>query len=126
MISSTRFINSGRRNDDKAFSVLSLAFDSLFSENPLTDEDFSLPAFCKHICPAGTLGGAIGLLLGKFLHAFVMDKIDVDMVSFDVLIMPLSYLFSFILTFVFAMVVNRFMRGKLNRIDMAESLKSVE
>jgi len=72
------------------------------------------------------VGGAIGLLLGKFLHAFVMDKIDVDMVSFDVLIMPLSYLFSFILTFVFAMVVNRFMRGKLNRIDMAESLKSVE
>jgi ferredoxin len=25
--------------------------------------DFPLPAFCKYICPAGTLGGAIGLLL---------------------------------------------------------------
>ncbi|MBR2446456.1 MAG: 4Fe-4S binding protein [Clostridia bacterium] len=25
--------------------------------------DFPLPAFCKYICPAGTLGGALGLLL---------------------------------------------------------------
>ncbi len=25
--------------------------------------DFPLPAFCKYICPAGTLGGAIGLLI---------------------------------------------------------------
>lgn len=26
-------------------------------------KDFPLPAFCKYICPAGTLGGAIGLLI---------------------------------------------------------------
>lgn len=25
--------------------------------------DFPLPAFCKYICPAGTLGGAVGLLI---------------------------------------------------------------
>ena len=27
-------------------------------------KDFPLPAFCKYICPAGTVGGAIGLLIG--------------------------------------------------------------
>lgn len=26
-------------------------------------KDFPLPAFCKYICPAGTIGGAIGLLI---------------------------------------------------------------
>ncbi len=72
------------------------------------------------------IGGGVGLLVGKVLHAFVMSKLDVDMVSFDVIVTPLSYCYSFVLTFVFAMVVNWFMRSKLNKIDMAESLKSVE
>ena len=41
-------------------------------------------------------------------------------------IRPLSYLFSFVMTVLFALGTNLVMRGKLNRIDMAESLKSVE
>ncbi len=46
------------------------------------------------------IGAAAGLILGRLLHAFVMARIDIDMVSFDVKILPLSYLFSFLLTFV--------------------------
>ena len=72
------------------------------------------------------LGCAIGLFLGKLLHAYVMYKAKIDMVSFDVHIQWTSYLYSVILTFVFAWVVNRMMAGKLNRINMAESLKSVD
>lgn len=72
------------------------------------------------------IGCVAGLFLGKLLHAFVMQEAKIDMVSFDVHIQWTSYLYSIILTFVFAWLVNRMMTGKLNRINMAESLKSVD
>lgn len=72
------------------------------------------------------LGALTGLVLGYFLHTFVMAHIDIDMVSFDVKILPVSYVFSFLLTFVFAGIVNGVMYFKLEKINMAESLKSVE
>ena len=72
------------------------------------------------------IGCVVGLFLGKLLHAFVMQEAKIDMVSFDVHIQWTSYLYSIILTFVFTWLVNRMMTGKLNRINMAESLKSVD
>lgn len=72
------------------------------------------------------IGIAVGLVLGVFLHSFVMNQIHVDMVSFDTYISPLSYVYSIILTFVFNGCVNLFMSARLERINMAESLKSVD
>ena len=72
------------------------------------------------------IGCAVGLLLGKWLHAFVMAQINIDMISFDVRVTGISYIYSILLTFVFSWVVNRLMSGKLNKINMAESLKSVD
>lgn len=72
------------------------------------------------------IGILVGLVLGIFLHGFVMAQIHVDMVSFDAYIAPLSYLYSIILTFIFNFGVNRVMAVKLERINMAESLKSVD
>lgn len=72
------------------------------------------------------IGGGTGLLLGKWLHWFVMEQINIDMVSFAQIIRPQSYLYSFILTFLFACIVNIVMFGKLDKINMAESLKSIE
>lgn len=72
------------------------------------------------------LGAIVGLGLGKWLHWFVMYNINIDMVSFKTLIEPVSYLWSFVLTFVFAMFVNCLMFFKLEKINMAESLKSIE
>ena len=72
------------------------------------------------------IGCVVGLFLGKLLHAFVMQEAKIDMVSFDIHIQWTSYLYSIILTFVFTWLVNRMMTGKLNRINMAESLKSVD
>ena len=72
------------------------------------------------------IGIAVGLVLGVFLHSFVMDQIRVDMVSFDTYISPLSYVYSIILTFAFNGCVNLFMSVRLERINMAESLKSVD
>lgn len=72
------------------------------------------------------IGAMIGLLLGKWLHAFVMSQIKIDMVSFDIHVEPISYVYSILLTFLFAWLVDLLMRGKLEHINMAESLKSVD
>ncbi len=72
------------------------------------------------------IGCGLGLLLGKLLHIYVMQEVDIDMISFDVHVTVLSYLLSVALTFAFTWAVNRIMSGKLDRINMAESLKSVD
>ena len=72
------------------------------------------------------IGALVGLVLGKYFHRFVMAAIKIDMVSFDVNIEPISYVYSLLLTLVFAWFVNRFMGKKLERISMTESLKSVD
>lgn len=71
-------------------------------------------------------GIIVGLLLGVLLHQFVMNQINVDLVSFSVYIRPISYVYSIMLTFVFNFVVNQIMSIKLENINMAESLKSVD
>ncbi len=72
------------------------------------------------------IGGLFGLVLGKIFHAFVMSCINIDMVAFDVRINPESYVYSIALTFFFAWIVNLFMGGKLDKVSMTESLKSVD
>lgn len=72
------------------------------------------------------IGAIIGIFLGKALHAFVMSKIVIDMVSFNVKVDLISYIYSIALTFIFALVVDFFMYFKLQKIDMAQSLKSIE
>ena len=65
-------------------------------------------------------------MVGKIFHAFVMSQIQVDQVAFAVRVLPLSYLFSILLTLVFAFLVNLVMSRKLDKISMTESLKSVD
>ncbi len=72
------------------------------------------------------IGAFAGMFLGKVFHAFVMSQIQVDQIAFNVRILPVSYFYSVVLTFVFAFVVNLFMSRKLDRVSMTESLKSVD
>lgn len=72
------------------------------------------------------IGAVVGLFLGKVFHAFVMSCINIDMVAFDVRIKEISYVYSIIFTFGFAWMVNKFMTGKIDKISMTESLKSVD
>ena len=72
------------------------------------------------------LGALAGLGLGKWLHWFVMEQVKIDMLSFKTMITPWSYLWSLLLTFVFALLVNGLMYFKLENIHMAEALKSIE
>lgn len=72
------------------------------------------------------MGAVVGLGLGKWLHSFVMYEINIDMISFKTIIALPSYVWSLLLTFIFAMLVNGVMYFKLEKINMAESLKSIE
>ena len=72
------------------------------------------------------MGALVGLALGKWLHWFVMYNINIEMVSFKKIITPASYLLSLLFTFIFALLVNALMYFKLEKINMAESLKSIE
>lgn len=72
------------------------------------------------------MGALFGLLLGIVFHAFVMNRIKVDMLYFEPYISPWSFVIAIVLTFVFSLIVNRIMRRRIDNIDMAGALKSIE
>ena len=71
-------------------------------------------------------GSVFGLLLGYLMLIFVMSQIKIDMVWFKALVEPRSYLWSSILTLFSAVVVDFIFYFRLDKINMAEALKSVE
>lgn len=72
------------------------------------------------------IGAAAGILIGKFLHVFIITTVEVDACMFGRTIKTLSYLYGTLFTFAFSIIVNLVMYFKLKKIDMVESLKSVE
>lgn len=72
------------------------------------------------------IGSLAGLALGVYLEAFVVTTAEVDVVMFGREIHVLSFAMAFVLSMAFAAVASFTMRRKLDRIDMVESLKSVE
>lgn len=71
----------------------------------------------------GILAGAV---FGILLHRYVITTVEVDAVMFGRNIKPISFVYSGIITFGFSMFVNMVMHFKLKKINMVESLKSVE
>ena len=80
----------------------------------------------REIIILSALGSLAGLGMGKALHAFVMEQIQIDAMFFACRITPLSYLVAFVVTMLFTAVISLGMRPRLRKIDMAESLKSIE
>ncbi|MEG1558227.1 MAG: FtsX-like permease family protein [Oscillospiraceae bacterium] len=72
------------------------------------------------------IGAILGLGLGVFMHSFVITTVEVDMVMFGRNINLLSFIYSFLITLLFSGIVDIAMLGKLKKIDMVESLKSVD
>lgn len=72
------------------------------------------------------LGALAGLGGGWLLLVFVMSQIQVDMVWFTARLLGVSYVLSILLTFLAAVLVDFVLYFKLERINMAEALKSVE
>ena len=72
------------------------------------------------------IGSAIGLGLGYLLLLFVMSQVKIDMVWFKAMVVPMSYVWAIVLTILAAIVVDFVFYFKLDKINMAEALKSVE
>ena len=71
-------------------------------------------------------GVLAGMVLGKFLHQWLILTVEVDMVMFDRVLDLSSYLWAAVLTVVFSLAVNLTARRKLRELDMVEALKSGE
>lgn len=80
----------------------------------------------REIFMLSVVGSLAGILMGKALHAFVMTQVQVDGMFFPSHISAFSYLISFVLAMVFTVLITCSMRPRLKKIDMAESLKSIE
>ncbi len=72
------------------------------------------------------VGSVLGLGLGYLLLVFVISQVKIDMVWFKPLVLPVSYVYSIVLTWLAAIAVNFIFYFKLQKINMAEALKSVE
>lgn len=72
------------------------------------------------------LGILIGLGLGFLMHWYIIYLIDSPALAFGNSIKPLSYLWTFLLSWSFSEIVNMIFRPILRKIKMAESLKSMD
>lgn len=72
------------------------------------------------------MGVFIGMFMGKWLLDFVISQIKIDMIWFTTKIYAGSYVVAVILTVLAALIVDFFLYFKLEKINMAEALKSVE
>lgn len=80
----------------------------------------------KEILILTFFGICLGLFLGVFLHRFVMQTAEMDIIMFQMEINFPSYIYTAILTFVFALIIEVVSYFKLMKINMIDSLKSVE
>ena len=72
------------------------------------------------------IGLILGLVAGYFLDFFILETCEIDMLRFRKFVAPLSYVFSALITILFTVIVNIVTYFALKKIDMIESLKSVE
>jgi putative ABC transport system permease protein len=72
------------------------------------------------------LGIVVGLLITPPLHNMVMGYLEVDTLVFLKTIKIESYIYAAVLTFIFALIMQVVTYFKIKKINMIESLKSVE
>ena len=72
------------------------------------------------------IGTLAGLFLGIFLHRYIMTTVEMDGIMFGLTLNIKSYFIAALLTIVFAVLVNFTMYFKLRKIEMVESLKSID
>ncbi|HJH63009.1 MAG TPA: FtsX-like permease family protein [Firmicutes bacterium] len=71
-------------------------------------------------------GIALGLGLGRVLHAWMVVTVEIDLVMFGRTAPLYAYVLAGLLTVVFSAAVNVAAHFRLKRVDMVESLKTVE
>lgn len=72
------------------------------------------------------IGVVLGLVFGTFLTDGIIASVEIDKLRFLKNIEPISYVYSAAITILFSLIVNAIIHFILKKIDMIESLKSVE
>ena len=72
------------------------------------------------------IGLVLGLVAGYFLDFFILETCEINMLRFRKFVAPLSFVFAALITILFTIIVNIVTYFALKKIDMIESLKSVE
>lgn len=72
------------------------------------------------------IAALFGIPLGIALLRYVMAQVTIKQMYFGCRLAPLSYVYSIVITFLFAILINLVLRRKIDAIDMAESMKAIE
>lgn len=72
------------------------------------------------------IGIIVGLLFGYILNSFILGTCEIEILRFKRVIKLQSYIFASIITIIFTYIVNFITYFSLKKVDMIESLKSVE
>ena len=72
------------------------------------------------------IGILLGLGIGNILTVYILKTCEIDNLMFDYSILWPSYIYAILITAAFAILVNIILYFSLKKIDMIESLKSVE
>lgn len=71
-------------------------------------------------------GIVLGLVMGRFLHSWMVLTVEVELVMFGRTAPLYAYVLAAVLTVAFSVAVNIAAHYKLKKVDMVESLKTVE
>ena len=72
------------------------------------------------------IGIVLGLISGYFLNKFILTTCEINMLRFNQIVNPISYVYAILIIVGFTVIVNVTTYFALKKIDMIESLKSVE
>lgn len=80
----------------------------------------------REIIVLTVIGIVFGLIFGYILNSFILGTCEIEMLRFKRIILPQSYLYASLITIIFTLVVNFITYFSLKKVDMIESLKSIE
>ena len=80
----------------------------------------------KEIIVLTVMGIILGLFGGYYLSIFILKTCETEPLIFKIVSTPISYILSALITTVFTIIVNFMTYFVLRKVDMIESLKSVE
>ena len=80
----------------------------------------------REIVVLTAIGIVCGLIFGYILNSFILGTCEIGILRFKRIILPQSYLYACLITVMFTFVVNFITYFSLKKVDMIESLKSVE
>ena len=72
------------------------------------------------------IGILFGLIAGYFLNSYILGTCEINILRFEKVVKPISYVYATAITIVFSIIVNIVTYFALKKIDMIGSLKSVE